>query len=55
MKTKELPTRKHSVKENIALFSKLTPSQKIRLLEKNRKALAYLRSLGERPGGDVNR
>lgn len=47
MKTSTLPTRKHSVRKNIEGFAALSPSQKIRALEKHRKALAYLKTLKE--------
>jgi hypothetical protein len=42
-----LPTRKQSVRQNIDAFASLSPSQKIRVLEKQRKILAYLKSLKE--------
>jgi hypothetical protein len=45
MKTKALPTREASVKKNIEWFSALSPSRKIKVLETNRKAIAYLKTL----------
>jgi hypothetical protein len=53
---KGLPTRKQSIQKNIREFSALSPSQKIRALEKQRKALAYLKTLTEvQPGHEVTR
>jgi hypothetical protein len=47
MKTDKLPTRREAVRKNIAEFSKLSPSQKISVLEKQRKTIAYLKTLRE--------
>jgi len=51
MKASKLPTREQSVKKNIEAFSKLSPSQKITFLEKQRKILTYLKTLGEEKSG----
>jgi len=44
---KELPSRDESVQKNIEAFSKLSASQKILALEKQRKIVVYLRTLKE--------
>jgi len=42
---KALPSREESVQKNIEAFRKLSASQKIRALEKQRKIVVYLRTL----------
>lgn len=46
-----LPSRTQSVEKNIESFSKLSASQKIRALEKQRKILVYLKTLQEVKAG----
>jgi hypothetical protein len=43
----KLQSREQAVRKNILTFAALTPSQKIRALEKQRKIIAYLKSLNE--------
>ena len=51
MKSHALPTRKQSVRKIIEAFSALSPSGKIRALEKQRKTIAYLKTLKEEKTG----
>lgn len=45
--TTELQTRREAIRENIEYLSRLTVQQKIRYIERRRKAIAFLKSLTE--------
>ncbi len=51
----DLKDRKTAIAENIAWFSKLSPSQKIRALEKFKRQVRYLKNLQTIPQEDDNK